>query len=73
MKKFTLTLLAAVGMLLFTTANSSAGPHFGIYIGGPGYYAPPPYYGYYGYPYYGYGYGCYPHYWHYRHGYHHWH
>jgi hypothetical protein len=71
MKKFILTMLTALGMLLFMTANSNAGVHFGIFVGGPGYYCPPPYYGYgcYG-PSYGYGWG--PHYYHHWY-HHHWH
>ena len=67
MKKLTLTLLAAAGLLLFSTANSNAGVHFGIFVGPPApVYCPPQpvYYG--GYcPDYGYGYGYYgyrPHY-----------
>jgi hypothetical protein len=46
MKKLTLTILTAMGMLLFMTANSNAGVHFGVYVGGPGYYyGPGPNYG----------------------------
>ena len=61
MKKFALTILAAVTLLFATAPNSQAGPGFrvGVSIGGPvyapypGYYAPyyygpAPYYGYYG-------------------------
>ena len=57
-KKFTLTLLTVLGALMFLTANSQAGPgvHFGVVIGGPGYYGP----AYYPPPvYYGPGYGYY--------------
>jgi hypothetical protein len=44
MKKLTLTILAAMGMLLLMTANSNAGFH--IYVGGPAYYyGPGPDYG----------------------------
>ena len=48
MKKLTLTILIAMGMLLCMTSNSSAGVHFGVYVGGgPGYYyGPGPDYGY---------------------------
>jgi hypothetical protein len=68
MKKMTLVLLAAVGLFLASTANSNAGVHVGIYLGGPSYpcvypsyYCPPAYYGpsYGYYPYYGRYYGGY--------------
>jgi len=78
MKKFTLTLLAVFGFLLFMTTNSNAGVHVGVYVGAPGpYYVEPVYPAYYG-PYYGGVY--YPRYYHGRHYYghygrygHHWH
>ena len=42
MKKFTITILTTIGVLLFMTAKSNAGPHFNIIVGGPGYYYDPP-------------------------------
>ncbi len=78
MKKFTLTILSAIAILLCLAPNSQAGSsvHFGVVVGGPVYYPPSPYYygPYYGPGYYGY-YGPRFHYWHrpYYGGYHHWH
>ena len=40
MKKFTLTMLAAMGIWLAMAASSNAGVHFGIYLGAPGFYVP---------------------------------
>ena len=76
MKKFTLTLLVAMGLLFSLAPSSEAGVHVGVFVGpGPGYYAPYPVY--YGGPYYG---GYYPRYYYGRHYYghyghygHHWH
>ena len=46
MKKLTITILAALGIILFTMPNSNAGVFVGVSIGGPiYYYAPNPYYG----------------------------
>jgi hypothetical protein len=56
MIKKLLLVLTAVGMLAFAAQPAHAGVHIGIGIGGGGYYAPGPYYGY---PYSGY-YGPYP-------------
>ena len=83
MKKFILTILATVAMLLCMAPDCNAGPgvHFGVFIGPPvypAYYQPDPYY--YGPAYYGYysprfywhGGGYYRGYHGYR-GYHHWH
>ena len=76
-KKFILSILVAIGTLMFMAPKSEAGAHFGIYIGGPGYYDYGPYCGnpywvspYYGYGYYGY-YRPYRHYYGYygHHGY----
>ena len=74
-KKFTITLLTIIGALMFLTANSQAGPgvHFGVVVGGPGFYGPayypppvygygPGYYGYYNYPGWGYYGGYHNHY-----------
>lgn len=83
MKKFTLILLAAMGMLVATSSQSMAGPsvHIGVSVGGPGYYYGPGYYNPYYPPYYGY-YGpriYYPHHHYYSYpvryygGYHRWH
>lgn len=74
MRKFILTALMAAGLWLGSVASSNAGVHFGVYVGGPGYYYPPPYYGYYGGPYYYGGYygGYYHPYYHY-HRYYGWH
>ena len=66
MKKFTITILTTIGVLLFMSATSNAGPHFNIIVGGPGYYyyppTPTPDYGYRDYNYH----GRYHHYRHYR-------
>ena len=72
MKKFTLTILMALGLWMLVPASSYAGPHIGIFVGGPPevYYPPTVYYGgpYYGggyYPRYYYGRHYYGHYGHY--------
>jgi len=62
MKKFTLTILSAMGILLFMTANSNAGIHFSVVVGAPGYYYYPQG------PDIGYNdYNSYGHYYHHRH------
>jgi len=66
MKKYILTTMTAIAVLLFMTANSNAGVRFGVFVGGPGYYYPQG-------PDYGYGdYNGYGHYYHHRH-YRYWH
>ena len=84
MSKYFVIGLMALGLMAFTPQPAKAGVHFGVYVGGPGYYYPGyyPYYGY-GYPYYyrsgyhyGYyrgGYGYYGRDYRHYHGGHHWH
>jgi hypothetical protein len=68
MKKFTLTIVAAIGVWLCLSANSNAGVRFSIFLNGPDYCAPryPVYHDNCG-PGYSYGYyrpHYYPHYYH---------
>jgi len=56
LKRFSIPALALlVALLVFTPAHANAKVHFGVYVGGPGYYLYP----YYVTPYYSYGYPSY--------------